>query len=137
MSARIWQDGKDEGQQWGPGLAVIWPNGKSIKANVRKDGRLTLSANGNESMPTSIANREPVELLIQWTELEVRVIAGGSAMGGIEEELGTFPRSMFPGAPELLRVGKMPNKARAEDHGDAGPEGFNRIEWVRIHGALK
>ena len=137
VSARIWQDGKDEGQQWGPGLAVIWPNGKTLKANVRKDGRLTLSANGNEAMPTSIANREPVELLMQWTEQEVRVIAGGPAMGGIEEELGTFPRSAFPGEPELLRVGKMPNNARAEDHGDAGPEGFNRIEWVRVHGTAK
>ncbi|HEX2750610.1 MAG TPA: hypothetical protein VHM91_21570, partial [Verrucomicrobiales bacterium] len=134
VGVRIWQDGKDQGQQWGPGLALVWADGKTLRVNVRQDGRLTVSAGGREEMPASISARAPVEFRIQWDRDNLHVIAGGPAMGDLEEEIATFPRTRFPGAPAQLRTGKMPNDASARDFSDPGPAGFNRIERVRIYG---
>ena len=55
-------------------------------------------------------------------------------MGDLPEEIATFPRATFPGQPSVMRVGKMPNNAGPQDFGEAGAEGFNRIEWVRVYG---
>ncbi len=134
ISARLWQDGKDEAQQWGPGLALLWPDGKILRANIRKDGRLTISANGSENLDASITARAPVEFIIRWDKDHVKIIAAGPAMGDLPEELAIFPRATFPGQPSVMRVGKMPNNAGPHDHGDPGPAGFNRIEWIRVHG---
>jgi len=131
-SARIWQDGNDQGQQWGPGLAVVWPDGKTLRANVRHDGRLTVSANGSEDFPASITARAPVEFTIRWDKDSVKVIAAGPGMGDLPEEIASFPRIQFPGLPSLLRAGKMPNSTGPQDFGEAGAVGFNRIEWVRV-----
>ena len=76
-----------------------------------------------------------MEFAIRWDKDAVRIIAAGPAMGDLPEEFARFPRGQFPGQPALLRVGKMPNSAGPQDHGDAGPQGFNRIEWIRVHGA--
>jgi hypothetical protein len=132
ISARLWQDGKDEGQQWGPGLAAIWPDGKTLRANIRKDGRLSVSANGSENLDASITARAPVEFTIRWDKDHVKILAAGPAMGDIPEEIATFPRAQFPGRPTLMRVGKMPNNAGPQDFGEPGDVGFNRIEWVRV-----
>lgn len=134
VAARIWQDGKDEGQQWGPGFALVWPTGQTLKVSVRKDGRLSVAANGNDDLSASITTRAVVELTIRWDEKSVHVLAGGPAMGDLTEEIASFPKAKFPGQPGILRVGKMPSNAQPQDHGDAGPVGFNRIEWVRLHG---
>jgi len=64
----------------------------------------------------------------------VTVEATGPAMGGLPEVLATFKRSEFPGPPLTVRIGKMPDDASATDFGEAGPVGFNRVEWFRIHG---
>jgi antitoxin component of MazEF toxin-antitoxin module len=133
VAVRLYQDGKDEAQQWGPGMALIWPNGKALKLSLRKDDRITVAANGNEQMPANITTRAPLELTVSWNEKAISVQAAGPAMGDLAEEIATFPRAQFPGAPSLVKLGKMPNSADAKDHGDAGPVGFSRIEWFRIH----
>ena len=74
-----------------------------------------------------------MEWTIRWDEKSVTVEAGGPAMGELPELLATFPRSEFPGQPLAVRIGKMPNDASAKDFGEAGPVGFNRVEWFRIH----
>jgi len=133
VSARIWQDGKDEAQQWGPGLAVLWPNGQSLRTNIRRDGQLTVSANGGENLDASITSRAPVEFSIRWDTDAIRIIAAGPAMGDLAEEIARFPRSAFPGQPTIVRVGKMPHSAGPGDHSEPGPTGFSRIEWFRTH----
>ncbi len=134
VSTRLWQDGKDQGQQWGPGLALVWANGKTLRVSLRQDGRLCVSANGREEMPSAISTRAPVEFRLQWDKDNVRVVASGPAMGDVEEELATFPRDRFPGQPAVTRIGKSPNDASARDFGEPGSAGFNRIEWIRVHG---
>ena len=133
ISARLWQDGKDDGQQWGPGLALNWPDGKTLRANIRQDGRLTVSANGSENLDAAITARAPVEFTIRWDKDHVKITAAGPAMGDLPEEIATFPRATFPGQPSAMRVGKMPNSAGPHDFGEAGAIGFSRIEWVRLH----
>jgi hypothetical protein len=133
VALRVYQDGKDDAQQWGPGMALIWPNGNTLKVSLRKDDRITVSSNGNEQMPASITTRAPLELTVRWNDKQLSVQAGGPAMGDLSEEIATFPRAQFPGVPGMVRIGKMPNTAGPTDHGDAGPVGFSRLEWFRIH----
>jgi hypothetical protein len=134
VSTRIWQDPKDEAQQWGPGIALVWPDGKSLRTNIRKDGRLTVSHNGNENLDASISARAPVEFTISWDKEFIRIAAAGPAMGDLSEEIARFPRSEFPVQPSLVRLGKMPSSTSPSDFSEPGPTGFNRIEWFRLHG---
>ncbi len=87
-----------------------------------------------DSLEASIRTRESVGFTIRWDKDYVKVIAAGPAMGDLAEQIARIPRSRLPGQPGLLRVGKMPNSAGPADHGEEGSDGFNRIEWVRIHG---
>jgi len=134
VSTRIWQDPKDEAQQWGPGIALIWPDGQSLRTNIRKDGRLTVSRNGSENLDASISARAPVEFTLSWDKEFIRIAAAGPAMGDLPEEIARFPRSEFPAQPSLVRLGKMPSSASPSDFSEQGPSGFNRIEWFRLHG---
>ncbi len=133
VGARLWQDGQDEAQQWGPGLALVWPDGTTLRTNLRKDGRVSVFGGGVDRMDTTIQTRAPVELTIRWDRTSVSVTASGPAMGDLPVEVARLPRSQFPGQPALLRVGKMPNDASPRDFPEAGLPGFNRIEWVRVH----
>ncbi len=134
VSTRIWQDPKDEAQQWGPGIALIWPDGQSLRTNIRKDGRLTVSHNGSENLDASISSRAPVEFTLSWDKEFIRIAAAGPAMGDLPEEIARFPRSQFPAQPALVRLGKMPSSTSPSDFSEQGPPGFNRIEWFRLHG---
>jgi hypothetical protein len=40
----------DLGQSWGPGLALVWPDGKALLANIRKEGACSVIANGEEQL---------------------------------------------------------------------------------------
>lgn len=137
VSGRIWQDAADEAQQWGPGIALIWPDGKRLKGSIRKDNRITVALNGQETMPAGITVRAPIELAFHWDQNSIHVIAGGPAMGDLPEEIATIPRSQFSGQPAMLRVGKMPNDASPRDYGTAGSNGYNRIEKVQFFAAPK
>ena len=83
-------------------------------------------------MPASLSADGLVEFLITWDKSEVKVYAGGPAMLQQEEEVASFPRNQFPGAPKSVRLGKMPNNCEPQDHGEAGAAGFCRWEWLRI-----
>ncbi len=132
VQARIWQDPKDAGQQWGPGIAVSFEGGRTLKVNRRQDGRICVAANGGESLPASLSAAGLVEFLIRWDKDAVKVYAGGPAMSGREEEVASLPRKSFPGLPQQVRIGKMPNSCQAQDHAEAGEPGFCRWEWLRI-----
>ncbi len=134
VSTSVWQDGKDEAQQWGPGLALLWSGGDTLKVNCRRDGRLGISYNGKESFPTSLAERAEVTLTLRWDDREVRVIAGGPAMQGLDQIIATLPRTQFRGDPTLVRLGKMPADATTKDHSDPGLPGFTRFTWLRFLG---
>ena len=113
-------------------LALLWPDGKTLRANIRKDGRLSVYGGGTDTLDASITARAPVEFTIRWDKDHVKVIAAGPVMGDLPEEIATFPRDTLPGQPSAMRIGKMPNNAGPQDYGETGVEGFNRIGWVRV-----
>lgn len=134
VSALIWQDGQDEAQQWGPGLAVIWSGGDTLKINRRKDGKIGVTVNGQEEFPGELSEKADVSLGVRWTDKEVTIVAGGPAMQGLDSVIATLPRSKFKGEPTSVRLGKMAADAGTKDHSSAGPVGFNRFAWLRFHG---
>jgi pimeloyl-ACP methyl ester carboxylesterase len=134
VGASVWQDGKDEAQQWGPGFALIWADGTTLKVNRRQDRKICVASDGSESFPTVLAEQADVHFFIRWDEKRVRVFAGGPAMLNLEEPVASFPRAQFRGEPVALRLGKMPAGAGARDYSEAGPSGFNRFAWLRFYG---
>ncbi len=135
VAARIWQDPKDEGNSWGPGVSLIWSGGKQIIVRHRKDGRIGVTVSGDENFAAHWSKVAPVELYITWDKQSVRVIAAGEGVSDVEEVVAQWPRSQWPGEPTKLLVGKVPNSGKPEDHSAPGDKGFSRIEWVKIFAA--
>ena len=134
IAAQIRQDEGDSAQQWGPGVAVMWSDGKFIKVNRRDDGRFGLSINGAESLAGQCDRTLPVTLTIVVDEKRVRVVASGEGSFEQEQELATRPRAEFPAEATELRLGKMPNSLQPADHSDPGLNGWSRVDWVRVFG---
>lgn len=40
----------DQAQSWGPGLALVWPDGKALLVNIRKEGACSVIAAGTEEV---------------------------------------------------------------------------------------
>lgn len=40
----------DKAQSWGPGLALVWPDGKAVVLNIRQEGACSVIAAGNEQV---------------------------------------------------------------------------------------
>lgn len=139
VRVNVWQDPADEGQQWGPGLALVWPDGGTLRFNKRHDGRFSISANGSEKIMGQQVQAAPLDLIITWDNQNIRFGVGGEGMGGVTRELHTLPRSQLTaqGGPSILRVGKMPNDAKPRDFKTAGKVGFNRIESVKVFAPSK
>ena len=133
VAAQIRQDAGDEAQQWGPGLALVWPDGKILKACRRKDGRFGLSVAAAEKLAGMCDVERPVTLAFVLGKDTIRVIASGEGVYQQDQELARIPRAEFPGSPAAVRIGKMPNSGEAKDHGDPGPMGWSRCDWVRIY----
>lgn len=133
VRASFYQDKTDGGQQWGPGLALLWPDGTALRVNRRADNRFSIGVGGAESLAGGILEAAPVEITVAWDGEQVRVIAGGPGMGGLDQEIARIPRSQLPaGPPDRLRLGKMNLRAEPKDHPEAGAPGFNRIENLSV-----
>lgn len=134
VAAQFRQDTGDSAQQWGPGLALVWPDGKFVKANRRADGRIGLSINGSEKLAGQCDRELPVTLAVALDSNFVRIVATGEGAFGQEQELARIPRKDLSGAPIEVRVGKMPNSLKPQDYGDAGLMGWSRCDWLRVLG---
>lgn len=133
IAAQIRQDAGDDAQQWGPGVALVWPDGKILKAGRRRDGRFGVSIAGSESLPGMCDIELPVIIAFVFEKDAIRIVASGEAVYEQEQELARVSRAQFPGAPVTLRLGKMPNNGAAQDFGNAGQMGWSRADWVRVY----
>jgi hypothetical protein len=133
VAAQIRQDAGDEAQQWGPGVALVWPDGRILKAGRRKDGRFGLSIAGAEKLAGMCDIDRPVTIAFIIGADAVRIVASGEGTYQQDQELAEIPRAEFPGAPTTLRIGKMPNNGQPRDHSDAGPIGWSRCDWLRVY----
>ena len=133
VAAQIRQDAGDEAQQWGPGLALVWPDGHFLKAGRRKDGRFGLSIAGAEKLVGMCDIERPVTIAFVLEKYLIRIIASGEGVWQQDQELAQIPRAEFSAAPAVVRVGKMPNSGEAQDHSDPGPPGWSRTDWLRLY----
>ena len=133
VAAQIRQDAGDEAQQWGPGLALVWPDGNFLKAGRRKDGRFGLSIAGAEKLVGMCDIERPVTISFVLEKYLIRIVASGEGVWQQDQELARIPRTDFPGVPAVVRVGKMPNSGEAQDHSDPGPPGWSRADWLRLY----
>ena len=133
VAAQIRQDAGDEAQQWGTGLALVWPDGKILKAGRRKDGRFGLSIAGAEKLAGMCDIVRPVTIAFVLEKDTIRIIASGEGVYQQDQELARIPRAGFSGTSAIVRVGKMPNSGAAQDHGDPGPPGWSRADWLRLY----
>ncbi|MEK0449141.1 MAG: hypothetical protein RL088_1409 [Verrucomicrobiota bacterium] len=134
VAAQIRQDAGDEGNSWGPGIALVWPDGKFLKANRRKDGRFGISANGGEKLTGLCDIESPVTVAFVLEKEHIRIVATGPGTFDQDIELARIPRKDYPGQPATIRLGKIPNNGKPEDHAEAGQMGWSRVDWVRVYG---
>jgi hypothetical protein len=122
----------DQGASWGPGMALVWANGKTLRVNVRGDGRFGVDEGPQQLLEGFIDPGKPCQLAIRLEEKEILVDASQS--GGSWQELARLPRASFPGDPGLVRLGKMSPDGKNADFSEPGPEGTSAIRLFRALG---
>jgi hypothetical protein len=122
----------DQGASWGPGMALVWPGGKTLRVNVRVEGRFGVDDGRRQVLEGFIDPGTPCRLVVSLGEKDVVVQA--SQEGGSWQELARFPRDQFAGDPSAVRIGKMSPGARNEDFSTLGPEGTCSIRFLQALG---
>ena len=118
---------------YGPGMALVWPDGKLLKVARRRDKQLTVSG-GGINQRTGVTDMElPVILSFILSKDTIRIVASGEGAYEQQQELASVPRSAFVGEPSGLRIGKMPNHGKATDLKQLGLVGWSRVDWVRVY----
>lgn len=92
----------DEGESFGPGLAVIWSNG-SIKMNLQSDGQVCATVNKLQYLlPTLDEKRVSMRI-----RRDGKTICGEYLCEGIWQTVMCVPSNIVDSEPKLIRVGKM------------------------------
>jgi hypothetical protein len=126
------EPGTDVGQTWGPGIALVWPDGKAAKLNARlEDMKFGLFADGAfEIAGGPLARDRRLRLRLLLGDEEVFFQQQDTA--GAWREIGRLPRANLKGDPATLRVGKHAEPGTWRDHGSPGPAGDCAIREVRV-----
>jgi len=122
----------DGGASWGPGLTLVWPDGKVLRVNLRAEGRFGVDDGRRQIL-------EGVNLPHTWTQVAVQlddedVVAHACQDSQAWQELARFPRAEFAGDPVAVRLGKMSPGSKNEDFSTLGPAGVCAIDGVRVLG---
>ena len=126
------EPGKDAGQDWGPGMALIWPNGKAAKLNARlEDMKFGLFADGAFEITGGPIQREK-RLRFRFLLTEEDVVFQQQSDTGTWRNIGRLPRAGLKGDPTTLRIGKHAKNGAWSDHGSGGPRGECAIREVRV-----
>jgi hypothetical protein len=133
VSAQIRQDAGDTALEYGPGLALVWPDGKLLKASRRRDNRITISGGGINQLAGVTDIHLPVTLSFVFSKDAIRIVASGEGAYEQQQELASIPRSAFVGNPTGLRLGKIPNNGKPTDQKQLGLMGWNRVDWVKVY----
>ena len=124
----------DQGQTWGPGLALFWPQGQALRVNVRPPegcfGVDTTAAPQNRTGHAASTAQMTLRIRLE----PDKVIAEARNDGEDWQVLATFPRDKFPGDPAKLRLGKLHGIEGMDDHTDPGPDGTASFRAVRVLG---
>lgn len=132
MVAARFDTGTDEGKSWGPGLALVWPDGRALRVNLRTpEGRTGVDGAGGQQFPDApVAPHTPVWL--RWRREAEEWLAEASEDGKTWLALTSVARAEFPGEPVKLRLGKLDPGSRGQDHGEPGPAGRCAVGHLTI-----
>jgi endo-alpha-N-acetylgalactosaminidase len=113
----------DAGQTWGPGMTLLWANGKALRVNLRGEDRKfgVDSEPGGQTMVGSIEGDGIATLRIRLTADQVLVDAR-TAEDAPWQALKAFPRATFPGDPDRVRLGKT-HAIATDDNDGIGSKG--------------
>ena len=106
-----------------------------MRINVRAEGRYGFDEGGNQSFGGTVtaASRQLLRFRLEQNE----IIAEGSGDGLLWEQIGSVPRSRYPGDPTLVRVGKMAGANGVGDYQDLGPAGSSKLSGLKVWGVAK
>jgi len=120
----------DQGATWGPGLALVWPDGRGLRVNLRAGGQFGVYGYQHEILG---GVRFPGETYLLAIELDAqRIRLQASLDGHVWQVLADVPRSAFPGPPSLLRLGKMGVGRHDTDFHIPGPLGNCAISDLQV-----
>ncbi len=125
--------GSDGGMNWGPGVALRWANGATLRVGTRIDSLLQANMQYLETLAGHHEPSEWVWIRGRWTD------AGGvleaSSDGEHFEGIHEFRHSGAFNAPltEVL-VGKVPGQGAPVDFSIPGELGESDIDYVRVYG---
>ena len=122
----------DQGASWGPGMALVWPNGKILRVNLRAEGRFGVDDGTQQLLEGFSKPGSACQLSVVLDEKEVAVYARQDNEAC--QELARLPRREFGVDPLAVRLGKMSPGGKNEDFSTLGPEGQCRIEQVQAFG---
>lgn len=112
----------DQGQTWGPGLALLWSTGQALRVNLRgPDGRFGIDSTVAQQRLTGRIPAGDVQLRIRLEQ--TRIIVEFKPDNADWNELATFPRAPYPGYPAKVRLGKTHAAEGDDDHTDPGTPG--------------
>ena len=121
----------DAGQTWGPGMTLLWANGKAVRVNLRgEDHRFGIDSEpGGQTMAGTIEGGGTATLRIRLTAEQV-IVDARTAEDAPWQALKTFPRATFPGEPDRVRLGKT-HAIATDDNAGAGSKGQTVIRRFR------
>jgi hypothetical protein len=122
----------DQGASWGPGMALVWPNGKTLRVNLRAEGRFGVDDGTRQFLEGFSKPGTACQLSIVLEEKEVAVFVRQDSESC--QELARLPRSEFGVEPLAVRLGKMSPGGKNEDFSSLGPQGQCRIEHLQVFG---
>ena len=119
----------DHGATWGPGIALVWADGRSLRVNLRAESRFGVYGYKGETLGGRRFAGESYTLLLQVGD--EHIAAKASSDGHLWQTLANVPRDAFPGSPSAVRVGKMGIPSHTTDYHIPGPDGTCEIRHAQ------
>ncbi len=124
----------DAGQTWGPGVALVWPNGRTAKINLRlEDHKFGLFAGDGLNITGGPVTRErpkTVRIVLDAHRVHFQTKAGPKW-----RLIASQSRQNLEGDPIALRLGKLAENGAWQDHGgEQGPNGASAYRNLHVLG---
>ena len=126
--------GTDGGQTWGPGVALVWPNGRTAKINLRLEDR-QFGVYGGDGLritggPIARERPETVRIILDTDHVYFQAKTG-ERWRLIDKQ----SRNGLSGDPVALRLGKLAENGAWQDFsGESGAKGQSAYRDLRMLG---
>ena len=122
----------DMGAAWGPGFAIRWGNGVSLRIGTRNDKLLQSNINGTQVLEPSLETDKWLWIRGQWSVAKgiIEVSTDGENWKKIRD---IEHNGLFKGPAETLYIGKFPYNLQPTDYTKAGEKGKSYFEYVILY----